>query len=242
MSGGGGGMEGPNADARIERLELAMLELVTALGMLVSELSGRDDLGLSTVDEVERALDHGWTTLVHDARMTSELEAGRDAAAAPPYLYEVGEELAAVAATGGWAEDALRQAMAASEAAVGAVYRIVDGRAVLVASDGYPDEVMAHFRVLPLDADLPVAQVARTGRPLWFHERGQILEQYPHLASAHERTEQALGAPGVQGAVVPLTAAGEVTAVVLVGFTTQGDVEAAGRRAAEAIDEDAHRH
>ena len=165
-------MEGPNADARIERLELAMLELVTALGMLVSELSGRDDLGLSTVDEVERALDHGWTTLVHDARMTSELEAGRDAAAAPPYLYEVGEELAAVAATGGWAEDALRQAMAASEAAVGAVYRIVDGRAVLVASDGYPDEVMAHFRVLPLDADLPVAQVARTGRPLWFHERG----------------------------------------------------------------------
>jgi GAF domain len=223
------------AETRLVRLELAMLELVTALGMLVSELAGRDDLALSTADEVERALEHGWSTLTDDAfRSVEPAHAPR---AGPPYLYEVGRELAAVARSDRWAGGALRRAMDASGAAVGAVYEISDRRdhLTLVASEGYPDEVMEHFRVVPLDAVLPVAVVARTGRPLWFRERGEILEQYPHLQTAHEQTERAIGAPGVQGAVVPLAAEGSVSGVLLVGFTSRGDVESAGRRAAKSI-------
>lgn len=210
------------AEARIARLELAMLELVTALGMLVSELAGRDDLALSSAGEVERALDHGWSTLVGDAFRAVEPVPG---------------DLAAIAGSNGWAPDALRRAMASTGAAVGAVYEVpeVGGRAMLVASEGYPDEVMEDFRVISLDAELPVSVVARTGRPLWFRERGEIIEQYPHLADAHELTEEALGAPGVQGAVVPLTLGGRVWAVILVGFTAPGDIESAGLRAAETV-------
>src|SRR3954467_9806868 len=51
-------------DARLTQLELTLLEVVTALGMLVGELALRDDLVLTTPSEVEEALEHGWQTLV----------------------------------------------------------------------------------------------------------------------------------------------------------------------------------
>ncbi len=205
-------------EVRLERLEGTLLELVTALGMLVSELSMRDDLALDTAGEVEQALERGWKALVAEAEA-----AGADVVS----LDDVRFALAGLAGVEKLAGDILRQAMSVTGAAVGAVYAVPehDTALVLVASAGYPDEVMSQFRILPLDAPLPATRVAREGRPVWFRQRAEILDEYPDLETAHKRTEEALGSEGVQGGVVPLEVDGRVVAVLIVGFTETGSVE-----------------
>jgi hypothetical protein len=64
--------------------------------------------------------------------------------------------------------------------------------------------------------------VLRSGHPLWFHERGEILARYPALRDAHEQTESAIGRLGVQGAVIPMTVEGRVVALLLIGFADGG--------------------
>src|SRR3954465_14384871 len=51
-------------ELRLARLELSLLEVVTAVGMLVGELALRDDLVLTTPRGVEGALEHGGQALV----------------------------------------------------------------------------------------------------------------------------------------------------------------------------------
>lgn len=194
--------------ARLDQLELTLLEVVTALGMLVGELALREDLSLEKPGVVEEALERGWQTLFGAAVDRSDLTDARPEWADPVRLAAV-------------APDALADAMEATGAAVGAVYAVDDdARAIRVlAWAGYPAEVMAAFSSFSLDAELPAADAARSRQALWFAERGEILEQYPHLRDAHEETEAALGTAGVQGAVVPLLAGDRVAAVVLLGFT-----------------------
>ncbi len=193
--------------SRLTQLELTLLEVVTALGMLVGELALRDDLVLTTPSQVEEALEHGWQTLVG---------------------VPLPQEVDVIAADARWAEPVrlaeaapgtLRRAMEDTGASVGALYAIRADDARLLASFGYPDGVMEAFQTFGLDADLPVANAARTRRPLWFGERRTIVDSYPHLREAHEETEVALGQSAVQGAVVPLVAADRVAAVILLGFT-----------------------
>jgi len=195
-------------NARVAQLELTLLEVVTALGMLVGELALRDDLVLTTPGAVEEALEHGWQSLVgvpppQDA----------DVIVADAHWADASRLAEAAPAT-------LRRAMDDTGAAVGAVYAIEHDQARLVAHLGYPDGVMEDFETFGLDADLPVAMAARTRRPLWFGERAAIVESYPHLRDAHEATEVELGQSAVQGAVVPLVAGDGVAAVVILGFTT----------------------
>ena len=199
-------MHDPQAE-RVVRLERSLTEVVAALGMLVSELSLRRDLEIHTAAEVEAALDRSWRVLVGADMLLAE----QDPAAEP-------------------AQSALADAAEEAGAAVAALYEIRGSQAELLASVGYPPEVMAEFRTFPLDAPLPVAEAARDGRPLWFHDRGQLLDEYPHLREDHERTEAALGRPGVQGAALPLQAADRVVAVVLFGFTFPTDLAAARTR------------
>ena len=204
--------------ARVEQLELSLLEVVTALGLLVADLAGRRDLALERGGVVETALANGWQTLIAQAE-----DAAPPAGAPPP---RVGPEWADAEQLARLAPSALSEAVASTGAAVGAVYGVEpDGSARLLASLGYPPDVMTHFALLPPDADLPVSEVIRSGRPLWFAQRQEIVDAYPHLREAQERTERALGAQDVQGAVVPLAASDRVAAVVIVGFA--GDVRAA---------------
>jgi hypothetical protein len=212
--------------ARLAQLELTLLEVVTALGMLVGELALREDLVLSTPDAVEQALERGWQALVGGP---VEAAAG-DADRKPRGLHLV--------ADGGWAEPArlaelapraLAGAMADTGAAVGAIYAVVGDSLELAASAGYPEGVMEQFGTVPFTADMPVAAVARSGSPLWFAERGEIVEQYPHLRDAHEQTEAAIGRAGVQGAVVPFFVGRRLVAVVVVGFTLDAASPDAGR-------------
>ena len=198
-------MEGSkDLEARLARLELTLLEVVTALGMLVGELAQRKDLALSKPEVVERALETGWDTLF--------------GAVPPPHVpdrHRLPDDAPA----------ALERAMRETGAIVGAIYTIDRERGALdlVASQGYPEEVMAQFATLSIDDDLPVAEVARTGRPLWFGAREEIIEQYPDLLDAQEATEAAIGQSDVQGAVVPLSADGEMAATLLVGFAPADD-------------------
>lgn len=195
--------------ARIDLLELTLLEVVTALGLLVGELAGRDDLALSQPAVVEQALESGWQTLI--GRVPHAPGRQADAAWSDPHeLQQVGPP-------------ALLRAMGDTGAATGAIYAVWPERreATLVAFAGYPPGVIDQFRVVALDSDLPVAAAARSRHPIWFAERGDILGRYPDLRAAHEQTEEALGRAGVQGAVVPVVAQGRVAAVVVVGFTLE---------------------
>lgn len=201
--------------ARLAQLELTLLEVVTALGMLVGELALREDLALAQPGVVEEALERGWQALFGAAVERSDLRSGVAAGRVPEAEWADAERLAQTAG------HALEQAMDDTGAAVGAVYAIDEARgtAELLADSGYPSEVMEQFHSFPLDADLPAATVATSRRPLWFAQRAEIVDRYPHLRAAHEQTEQELGRAAVQGAVVPLLASDRVAAVVIVGFT-----------------------
>ncbi|HKH30718.1 MAG TPA: GAF domain-containing protein [Gaiellaceae bacterium] len=203
--------------ARVAQLELTMLEVVTALGMLVGELALRDDLVLTTPGAVEEALEHGWQTLIG-------VPSPQDADLIVADAHWADRERLAEAAPG-----TLRRAMDDTGASVGAVYAIEHDHALLVAHYGYPVGVMEAFETFGLDADLPVATAARTRRPLWFGDRDAIVESYPHLRDAHEATEVELGKRAVQGAVVPLVAGDGVAAVVILGFTTDRASQDASR-------------
>lgn len=204
--------ETPDTDPVVQRLaqlELTLLELVTTLGLLVSDVANRVDVQLEP-ELVDRALLRAWETLFDEQRP-----------GAPPRRDVVRdwshpERLAKVAPV------ALREAIADTGAAVGAVYGVDDDEAWLAAFEGYPPEVIERFDRFSLDAALPVAAAARSRRPLWFAARTQIVDRYPHLREAHEETEQRLGLADVQGAVVPLLARDRVGAVVTLGFDRAG--------------------
>jgi hypothetical protein len=193
-------------ELRLARLELTLLEVMTAVGMLVGELAQRDDLVLTTPEAVEEALEHGWQALVGVPAIEG---AG----------VVVGERFASVGELEAAAPDALRTAVEETGAAVGALYAVENGEARLLASAGYPEGVMDAFARFPLSADLPAAVAARTRLPQWFETREEIVESYPHLLDAHEETEAALGERALQGAVVPILSREGTVAVAVVGFT-----------------------
>jgi hypothetical protein len=194
-------------EIRLARLELTLLEIVTAVGMLVGELALRDDLVLTTPAAVEDALEHGWQALVG-------VPAQQDSpGVAVDQRFADAQRLADAAPA------ALENAVRDTGAAVGAFYAIANGEARLLSSTGYPAGVMESFSRFPISEDLPAAVAARTKRPLWFGAREEIVDTYPHLLDAHEQTEEALGEDAMQGAVVPLVAGGDVVAVAIIGFT-----------------------
>ena len=219
---------------RLERMEATLLEVVTALGMLVGELAQQDTLVLTKAAEVEEALEKGWAALFGSAVDRSGLREP------PPAALTPGSSIGALTVN---VEPALAssqlvdlagpvfvRALYDAGASVGALYEVVGGRElVLVESAGYPAEVIGQFERFPLDADLPAAEVARSGRPVWFDERRVILETYPELKNAHEQTEAAIGAEGVRGAVIPVQVGGDMQLVLLFGFVT-GDLQPAEGR------------
>ncbi len=65
---------------------------------------------------------------------------------------------------------------------------------------------------LPLDADHPVAEVARTGRAAWLEEPAAFAARWPHLDA--NRAAAGIASCGL----VPLLASGRTLGVLLVGF------------------------
>ena len=119
--------------------------------------------------------------------------AQRDAAEARARAERLQGVTAALVEAGSVGEvvDALvDQGMAASGAERGAVaLATVDGLELeLAAWRNYPNSMVTDFRRFRVDADLPLAEAARTGRPLFFGSRRERDDRYPLLAPRREET------------------------------------------------------
>ncbi|HKH94035.1 MAG TPA: GAF domain-containing sensor histidine kinase [Gemmatimonadaceae bacterium] len=96
-----------------------------------------------------------------------------------------------------------------------AMRRTVDGRALeMVGAAHVPDDVLAVFQHIPIDAALPVAEAARTGRASFCETREQLLSRYPTLRELAER----LNVHAV--AAVPTRYLGELQGAVAFCFST----------------------
>ncbi len=84
----------------------------------------------------------------------------------------------------------VEQGIAALEASAGSVLLFTpDGQALeMVRAVGYPEESMIDYQHIPLSAALPVAEVARTGEPLWIDSEAVYASRYPHLLEVRQRT------------------------------------------------------
>src|SRR5262245_36701008 len=51
----------------------------------------------------------------------------------------------------------------------------------LAGSSGYSESAISRFSRMPLEADLPMTEVARTGEALWLTDSDELWERYPHL-------------------------------------------------------------
>jgi diguanylate cyclase (GGDEF)-like protein len=74
-------------------------------------------------------------------------------------------------------------------------------------SEGYTDEVLSHFRTIPLAGTLPLCTTLREGIPVWVERHG--MGEHPHaLIRAAERTQVALATVPLHGAAGLLGALG----------------------------------
>jgi K+-sensing histidine kinase KdpD len=91
----------------------------------------------------------------------------------------------------------LDEGMSASGAARGLVALVTDDGSELeiVASRNYPDSIIADFARFPLDESLPLAEVTRTGTPLYFGSRRERDERYPRLSARAEATHALAALP-----------------------------------------------
>jgi signal transduction histidine kinase len=124
-----------------------------------------------------------------------------------------------------------RQGRAAFDAGSAAVYLLdPEGRTLeLVAADGFSAAARDAFGSVPLDAGIPVADVGRTGEPLFLAPRATLAARYPAIADAIARS----GREGI--AVVPLRASGDVMGVLAFAFDEPCDFGAMDREFAQAI-------
>ena len=109
-------------------------------------------------------------------------------------------------------------ASVALDAAMSALYMLdQDGRDfALVASRDLRFEKAAGWKILPMDADLPLPVAIRNGQPIWFEDRERLVSAYPYL-----RRTVVVPAEQVQAlAALPLRAGGHTVGGLLLTFAT----------------------
>ncbi|HEU0336251.1 MAG TPA: GAF domain-containing protein [Gaiellaceae bacterium] len=136
-------------------------------------------------------------------------------------LQSIAEALAAAATSADVAETAIREVMAALEADSAFCYVMVGGDQLeLLATQGYPDERLDPWRLLPVDAPVPVCEAARTGELIALRNRDEIVSRYPVL----ERSLR--GSEGERaGVCVPVRLGTRTLGVIYVSFTTDRALE-----------------
>ncbi len=85
-----------------------------------------------------------------------------------------------------------------ADAAVVMLLDDTDRTLELAAAVGYPDGVLDRWSALPLDADAPLPEAARTQEPLFFSSHDRVSERYPAIADGRYDRDEALAA-------IPLT-------------------------------------
>lgn len=78
----------------------------------------------------------------------------------------------------------------------------------LVRIDGFSEDTVDRWQAIAPDAPVPLIDVLRTGEALYFPSRSALLERYPHLAEAIERTDHRAWA------AIPLRGAGQSNGVI----------------------------
>jgi PAS domain S-box-containing protein len=131
----------------------------------------------------------------------------------------------------------LTEGVRAAEARAGAIgVTSADGESVdLLAQQGYDPSVMVGWASFPLDADLPMSRVIRTGEPLFISSRAERDELFPGLAQQRRKS----------GAIVvlPLEVEGRIIGSMALSFDEDIEFErerremkvALARQAAQAL-------
>jgi PAS domain S-box-containing protein len=167
--------------------------------------------------------------LLADAREASAT--AQAAAARMARLQHVTALLAGALTEREVAETVIREGLPAFGATDGVIYLLSsDGqRLELAASAGLPKSTTDEFRIFPLSAALPLADVVRTGESLVMETRDEVLTRYPSLAPASAR------ATTVSWIALPLQAGDVMLGGMVLGFTTERRFSAEDRTFAETL-------
>ncbi|MGH9001240.1 MAG: PP2C family protein-serine/threonine phosphatase, partial [Acidimicrobiia bacterium] len=116
------------------------------------------------------------------ARRTLEAANGRLRA-----LQELGSALAAALTPADVARLGVEHVLAAGCGQAAWVALIDDSGAELrlLHAVGYPPEATDRFAVVPLEAPLPLAEVTRTGKALWYRTAAEVFAAFPLFAEVH---------------------------------------------------------
>ena len=127
-------------------------------------------------------------------------------------LLKVASALGEVAGTREVAEAILDGAMSVVGAVSGAVALLDESRRQLHTynSRGYSMPMLDRFAVIPLDADLPLAEAVRTRKTIWLRSAAELRRRYPNVAEASQFGE---------GARLALPLIAEGRAVGCIGLT-----------------------
>lgn len=147
-------------------------------------------------------------------------------------LQAVSEALAAAATPTDVGTAIVRHGVAALGARVATVYALTEDGAhlALVASEGYPDEVLGAWRTIPVDVEAPVTDAIRSRQVIVCASFDEIAARYPLF----DRTEESFVA-------APLIAAGRAIGAVFIGSSQDGSTDLSvvlslARQAAQALD------
>jgi signal transduction histidine kinase len=137
---------------------------------------------------------------------------GRDAADRARRLQRVAELLAEAVTPEQVLDAVLTEGVRAAEARAGAIAVLsADGKRVeLLAQQGYDPSVMTGWGSFPLEAEVPMSQVIRTGAALFIPSRRERDELFPSLAGR--------GQEGHALVVVPLAVEGRVFGAMSLSF------------------------
>jgi signal transduction histidine kinase len=125
----------------------------------------------------------------------------------------------------------LERGVEALGATAGAVVRRPEGAETLelVASLNFPEELAARWDNMPADVESPVADVLRTGEPLFIEDQRELFRRFPLMA----KLEVALQPHGFVG--LPIKLNGQVLAAAGFGFSSDVLFDAGTRDYAMAI-------
>jgi PAS domain S-box-containing protein len=144
-----------------------------------------------------------------DVLRTDSIE---DAADRAYRLQRVSERLAEALTAQQVLDAVLTEGLRAAEARAGAIGVISeDGQTIeLLAQRGYRDYVLKEYARFPVEADLPMSHVARTGKPLFISSMRERDTLFPSL--------EGKGEDGHALAVLPLTLEGRLLGVIGLSF------------------------
>jgi PAS domain S-box-containing protein len=160
---------------------------------------------------------------VRPERDVVQAESLEDAADRAYRLQRVSERLAEALTAQQVLDAVLTEGLRAAEARAGAIAVLSeDGRTIeLLAQRGYDESVLGEYARFPVSADLPMAQVASTGVPLFISSKEERNALFPSLRGRGEE--------GHALAVLPLTL--EARMIGLLGLSFGQDMEfSEGRR------------